>query len=483
MSKRTTLFLVFITLIANISFANLRLVPSAYATIQSAINASVNGDTVLVSPGTYFENINYRGKNIVVTSKYFQTNDLSFVSNTIINGSTPVNTDSASCVRITSGEDSTTVLQGLTLTAGTGTYWADEHGGLAIFCEGGGVLLQNTRATVQYCIIKNNAAIRKPSGAISAGGGGIRSGDGAPKILNNFIYGNSGMYGGGIVLNYSAATIKNNVVYNNSVYQAVVGAPTFGGGGIWITGSNQSSIIINNTIINNSSAGSGSSGAGKGGGILDFASTISFRNNIVWNNTQTSGTSQIADLGGSMSVTYSDVQGGYFGSGNINAAPLFDSTNYYLKSGSPCIDKGDSSLIYNDKIDPINPTQALFPSKGSLRNDMGAYGGPVASVIGYSITGLLNGNYILPENFKLEQNYPNPFNPTTKINFSLSKPEDVKLQVFDSSGKEIALLANRRYEAGTFQIEFNASALASGSYFYKVTAGGESITKVMMLVK
>ncbi len=482
MNKILTLLLLFISLAANISFASIRQVPSSYSTIQSAINACVNGDTVLVSPGTYFENINYRGKNIVVTSKFYQTNDYSLISSTIINGGTPLNSDSASCVRITAGEDSTTVFQGFTLTGGTGTYWADEHGGAQVYCEGGGVLLENTKATIQYCIIKNNFAIRKRSGTASAGGGGIRSGDGAPKILNNMILNNEGMYGGGIVLNYSAAIIKNNVIMSNRVYQAVVGAATYGGGGIWITGDAQSSFVINNTIINNSSSGTGS-GAGKGGGMLDYGSTITTVNNIIWNNTQTNGTSQIADLGGSMAVTYSDVQLGYTGAGNINIAPEFDSTNYYLKNSSPCIDKGDSSTSYNDISNPGNPSQALFPSKGALRNDMGAYGGQRARIIGYSVTGLINGIFFLPENFNLGQNYPNPFNPTTKINFSLKNPKFVALEVFDISGKEIVRLANRKYDAGNYIVEFNGSALASGSYFYKLTAGGESITKVMMLIK
>jgi len=64
-------------------------VPRDYVTIQAAINAAVNGDTVLVSPGTYFENINFRGKNIVVASDYILTSDPSSIKNTIINGSAP----------------------------------------------------------------------------------------------------------------------------------------------------------------------------------------------------------------------------------------------------------------------------------------------------------------------------------------------------------------------------------------------------------
>src|SRR5437868_10807737 len=106
--------------------ANIRNVPGSYATIQAAINASVNGDTVLVAAGTYMENINFRGKKIVLTSIYYQTNNPASIYATIINGSTPVYPDSGSCVIFNNHEDSTTVLQGFALTGGTGTKWADE---------------------------------------------------------------------------------------------------------------------------------------------------------------------------------------------------------------------------------------------------------------------------------------------------------------------------------------------------------------------
>ena len=91
-------------------------VPANYSTIQSAINASINGDTIVVSTGTYFENINFRGKNITLTSLYYLNLDTSYISSTIINGSIPVNSDTASCVIFNSGEDSTAVLQGFTIT-------------------------------------------------------------------------------------------------------------------------------------------------------------------------------------------------------------------------------------------------------------------------------------------------------------------------------------------------------------------------------
>ena len=151
-------------------------VPEDYSTIQGAINASVNGDTVLVASGMYYENINFHGKNILLTSYYLFNEDISYISNTIINGSQPVHQDTASCVLIVSGEDSSAILQGFTLTGGTGTKWLDEHGA-GTYVEGGGILITLSSPTIKNNLIINNEAIRVGSGITSAGGGGIRVGD------------------------------------------------------------------------------------------------------------------------------------------------------------------------------------------------------------------------------------------------------------------------------------------------------------------
>ncbi len=88
-----------------------------------------------------------------------------------------------------------------------------------------------------------------------------------------------------------------------------------------------------------------------------------------------------------------------------------------------------------------------------------------------------------PTSYLLSQNYPNPFNPTTKISFSLPKAGDVKLVVYDILGKEVATLVNDYRTAGTHQVEFNASNLASGVYLYRIEAGEFRDVKRMMLVK
>lgn len=488
MKKLFTLLLLF-ALLPSINAA-IKNVPSQYSTIQAGINAAIDGDTVLVAPGTYFENIHFRGKNIVVTSTFYQSFNLSIISSTVINGSTPVNSDSASCVRITSPlssayRDSLAVLQGFTITGGAGTFWQDEHGA-GRYCEGGGIIMQYSRATVQFNIVKDNKCIRRPAGIASTGGGGIRMGDGRAKIFNNIIFNNEAMYGGGVVLNYSNTQLKNNVIFKNRVYQVVAGAPTYGGGGVWTNGTGVNT-VENNTIVNNSSAGAGSPAAGQGGGILVYATPTTITNNIVWGNTASVAAvtlKQIADgFTGTANVTYSCVQDGYTGTGNISTAPQFDSTNYLISSSSPCIDAGNPAVNFND-IEGTIPGQALFPSRGALRNDMGAYGGPLSKLIANTMVGVFEPVNIV-KSFELNQNFPNPFNPSTKISYAINKSGFVSLKIFNTLGKEIAVLVNGVQSQGIYSVNFDAGKykIDSGVYFYKLTIGNESITRVMLLVK
>ena len=142
-------------------------VPADAATIQLGIGAAVNGDTVLVEPGVYRENINFRGKNIVLTSRYFESDDSSFIAATVIDGSAPAHPDTGSVVVITGHEDSTAVLQGFTIRGGSGTKWTDEHGS-GVYREGGGILIASSSPTIRRNAIIGNAVVTG-GGVVSAG--------------------------------------------------------------------------------------------------------------------------------------------------------------------------------------------------------------------------------------------------------------------------------------------------------------------------
>ncbi len=88
-----------------------------------------------------------------------------------------------------------------------------------------------------------------------------------------------------------------------------------------------------------------------------------------------------------------------------------------------------------------------------------------------------------PDVLTLEQNFPNPFNPLTTIKYTLASESFVSLSFYDAVGNEIARPINQETEAGVHTYEFNASGLASGMYFYKLTAGDKSIVRKMLLMK
>ncbi len=89
----------------------------------------------------------------------------------------------------------------------------------------------------------------------------------------------------------------------------------------------------------------------------------------------------------------------------------------------------------------------------------------------------------IPERFDLMQNYPNPFNPSTVISFSIPEKSMVTLKVYDMLGREISTLVNSEVTPGNYQVRFNASALSSGVYFYRIEAGNFTSVKRMILMK
>ena len=90
---------------------------------------------------------------------------------------------------------------------------------------------------------------------------------------------------------------------------------------------------------------------------------------------------------------------------------------------------------------------------------------------------------VIANKFELAQNYPNPFNPSTIIRFAIPQASKVSMKIYNLLGQEIATLVNQEMKAGSYEINFKASQLASGIYFYSIEAGNYSATKKMMLLK
>ncbi|MCK4358533.1 MAG: right-handed parallel beta-helix repeat-containing protein [Candidatus Cloacimonetes bacterium] len=247
-------FIIFclILLFGQTLFGNIINIPDDYPTIQQGIDASVNGDTVIVDTGRYFENINYNGKNIVVASLFLTTQDTSYISQTVIDG------DSLdSVVKFVSGEDSTSVLCGLTITNGS----ADCGGG--IYCD------FHSSPSLENVTITGNSA--------NSLGGGICCDGSSPSLENVTISDNSANYhGGGICCYWSSSPSLENVTITGNSANSL-------GGGIycyWF-----SSPSLENVTI------TGNSAASNGGGIYctGYCSPILENVTITGNNSEYGG--------------------------------------------------------------------------------------------------------------------------------------------------------------------------------------------------
>ena len=175
-----------------------------YATIQEGINAVTDDDTVLVYPGTYYENINYNGKNVTVASLYLITQDNSYIDSTIIDGN-----QNGSVVIFKNGEDSTAVLCGFTVQNGSGTVYQ------YIFICGGGIYCKDVSPTITDCIIKNNTA---------QWGGGIQCISSNINLKNVSVYNNRAIYIGGGICFRNNSTVYFDENCRCSIYLNYAGA-------------------------------------------------------------------------------------------------------------------------------------------------------------------------------------------------------------------------------------------------------------------
>jgi len=222
-------------------------VPADQPTIQAGIDAANDGDTVLVDEGTYLENINFLGKAITVASHFIVDADTNHISNTIIDGSQPDDPDYGSVVTFITGEDTTSVICGFTITGGAGTLFPMDQAR-----AGGGILCYNAGATVKSNIIISNQVDNAGS---SFGGGVAMNSDGSDRyvilednrIKNNILLSEDNYaYGGGI---YS--TINTTIIENLITGNSIISHNAMGGGitSFSLYGINQ--VILENNVINN----------------------------------------------------------------------------------------------------------------------------------------------------------------------------------------------------------------------------------------
>ena len=362
-------------------------VPVEYPTIQSAIDAAEDGDVVLIADGTYKgdgnRDLNFLGKAITVMSAIGPEMTIIDCEN------------DGRGFYFTSREGSDSMVRGFTIENG---YTTGDGGGFYCYdskptimnctitgntaSTGGGIYCSDSYPTISNCVIEENTA--------ESYGGGISCNDSSPTITNCIITGNDvtgfyghgggiycydsyptvmycsitenrtgrNGYGGGFYFKFSSPTITNCTISGNTAYDS---------GGIECLYS--SPTITNCTITRNAASNNG------GGIYCYYYSAPTITNCILWNDIP----NEIQNLHeGNPTVKYTDIEGGYSGTGNIDKNPRFIpyplyGYNYLLQPDSPCIDTGDPSI--EDRLYDWHWRWPDFYPDGA-RSDMGAYGGP-----------------------------------------------------------------------------------------------------------
>lgn len=224
--------------------ADTLLVPGDFATIQGAIAAASNGDTVLVAPGVYGEQIDFLGKNIVVESS-------AGAESTVIDGGGA----GGWVVKMNGGLTRDAALRGFTVTGGLGQSGSNGIGG-------GGLLVNGSSPTIESCVFVDNRGVL---------GGGVRvTGGGSPLFRGNGFVGNAALQGGGLYAEYGSLTIEQSVFEGNSVNGF--------GGALAILG------VGDARVVESEFRGNEALNAGFGGAVYVNASTIEFSRLIFENN-------------------------------------------------------------------------------------------------------------------------------------------------------------------------------------------------------
>jgi len=314
-----------------------------FCLIQAGIEAAVGGDEVVVQPGTYLEAIDFDGKAITVRSASGDPTD------TIIDG-----TGSFHVVQCVNGEGADTVLSGFTITGGnaTGAGFPDTDD------RGGGMYNDGSSPTVINCVFSGNTA--------DIGGGMFNDDNSNPIVTDCSFVGNQAtnplLVGGGGMFNLNSSPTLTNCAFSGN--SAEVGAAIYNNG---------SFLTATNCTF------SGNTAAFGGGAMLNNFSSPTITNCILWGN----ATNELSNSnGGVPMVTFSNIQGGFEGTGNVNADPLFvdadgaddivgtpDDDLRLQSCLSPCFNRGDNAAI------PAGTTTDLDgnPRLSNLTVDMGAY--------------------------------------------------------------------------------------------------------------
>ncbi len=334
-------------------------VPADVPTIKDGIDLAVDGDTVLVAEGRYYENINFLGKAITVASHFLIDSKKRHIRKTIIDGSN----HPCSVVSFKTDEDSLSILTGFTITGGTGsktylppyTCWgggiycvdsspalrhniikdnqcSPEFGGWQGY--GGGIYAKNSSLKIEHCKINSNSA---------SFGGGIYSEKSDIVLKNNFIHKNKASLGGGLAVSdflERGITISSNIISANQAIQST-GVLSGYGGGLLIANSFKEQVEITDNYFNSNLAKFGGAG-------ICCEGIVSFQRNLFVNNTVENG------KGGGLFCSHL---------GSTIAHNTLDNNS---------ADKGAGIYVFQDSQNSLSPVSLLL--NNNITNSKGQWG-------------------------------------------------------------------------------------------------------------
>ncbi len=498
-------------------------VPEEYETIAVAIETAADGDSVIISEGEYFENIDFRGRAIVIIGATGNPRDV------IIDGDA-----SGSVVTFDSEETESSQLIGITLTNGSNE-------------KGGGINCENSSPTILNCIIENNFG--GAGGGIScelnanptiiecflydneadSNGGGISCREESnPEITRSHISRNHARDSGGGIYMYAdcAPDISMSLIYQNSAIrrgggimisqqctlavsqcQIVENTCRYDGGGIVIQG--QAVLSMNACLILDNSSERTSDGIFvRLGSVLNMihctvawepqediytplycsASDVVLLNSIIYgyspleisfspDGEPSSLNIAYTNLGGQDSVVLDPNNNGRieFLAGTISTDPRYLSPNegdYDLSEESPCIDSGTSLFVWQEDT-LINQTEDDYQGNAP---DMGAFESEF-------VNSVRQFESVIPNEFTITSIYPNPFNAQLNITYEVRSEADVLLELFDLNGRLVTTLVDSRLTAGSHTTHWDGSALTSGIYLVRLKSENKIITKKIVLAR
>jgi parallel beta helix pectate lyase-like protein len=508
-----------------------------FSNIQEAIDIAINGDTVLVYPGVYYENLLISEKNIDLGSLYMVSCDSSYIDQTIIDGQ-----NLNSVLSFWNTYDTNCNVQGFTI-----------RNGESAIIGGGGIYCYYSSPDISECIITENYAIPY--------GGGIYCNHSNPRITSCKIFLNEAHVGGGICGKWSSPIISNNKIYSNTALSSngaglyfydsspkisncninnnlsindggaltIVFSENYEisnniitenhadcGGGIHIYGcSNTSGLLVNNLIANNHANHYGGgiyiqnsspdifncsiseNTADLNGGGLSFISynDSNIYNSVLWSNSSPNGSQiYIHDNSSNPNFYYSDVEGGLDQFGfdddisledfdgeyvnNISEDPLFDypdDNSFQLTVDSPCIDSGIP--------DTTSLNLPLWDLAGNHRIWDGDEDGTALVDMGayeFGAPPYVNSyESNIPAKKHQVYNYPNPFNPDTTIEYYISDNADIEISIYNVKGQKIKTLIKDYSHRGQYPTKWEGKdeygrSVSSGIYFYKLNVNGKT---------